>query len=152
MIRDIFHNMPPRTKLVLGIEIAVAVLILIGGIFLLALEGHAPTVTPSVSATPEFSTYASPILQISFQYPSGWTVDPGYNGVLGLERYKSPDVAETGFFRVDATNNPIAPKNSIVKKYPKPIKIGITTYRYFLLEADPAHLKSIAATITFQQP
>ena len=128
--------MEPRNKTILIVEIIVGILILIGGVFLVTLEGKAPVVA-SPSVTPEFATYSSPLLQISLQYPYGWSVDPEYNGIPGLERYKGPDAmpdGRQGYFRVDAVNSAKAPKNSIVKKYPKPIKLGTTTYRYFLLE------------------
>ena len=67
------------------------------------------------------------------------------NGIPGIERYSGPD----GYFEVGATNNPTPKKGTIIKKYPKAIKLGETTYRYFTLKADETHLKSIGDTITF---
>lgn len=132
-------------KIALIIEAVVGVLILLGGIFLVTTKGHAPTVTPTPSTTPQYSTYISSILQISLQYPYGWQIDPNYNGIPGIERYQG----SSGFFQVDATNDPAPRAGRIIKKYPKPIKIGETTYRYFVLQADAAHLKSIGATVVF---
>ena len=132
-----------KTRLFLIIEIIVGVLILVGGVFVLATETHAPT--PSSSPTPQFSTYISSLLQISLKYPYGWQQDPSFNGIPGIERYQGAD----GFFQVDATNDPTPRKGKIIKKYPKPIKLGETTYRYFVLIADAAHLKEIGDSIEF---
>ena len=141
-------------KIILIIEAIVGVLILLGGIFLIATESKAPSPTPVPSASsggtgqaPVFSTYISSPLQISLLYPYGWRIDATYNSIPGLERYQGPD----GYFRVDATNDPAPRKNWIIKKYPKPIKLGATTYKYFVLEADANHLKSIGDTVIFLQ-
>ena len=134
--------MERRNKIILVIEAFVGVLILAGGIFIAAYESHAPTVTPT---TPELSTYISEPLQISLKYPYGWQIDPAFNGIRGIERYQGPD----GFFRVDATNDSTRRKNTWIKKYSTPIMLGETKYRYFLLEADPAHLASISASVEF---
>ena len=132
-----------KTRLFLTIEIAVGVLILLGGIFVLTTDTKAPTAT--ASPTPQFSTYISSILQVSLQYPYGWQPDPSFNGIPGIERYQGID----GFFQVDATNDPTPRKGKLIKKYPKPIKLGETTYRYFVLIADAAHLKEIGDSVVF---
>ena len=137
--------MSSRTKTILIIEAVVGVLILLGGIFLVTTKGHAPSPAPSASVLPQFSTYISSILQISLQYPYGWQIDPNYNGIPGIERYQGSN----GFFQVDATNDPALRAGRIIKKYPKAIKIGETTYRYFLLQADANHLKSIGSSVEF---
>src|SRR3989344_4856736 len=137
--------MEPRTKIILIIEAVVGMLILLGGIFVLATEGRAPTVSPSASVAPQFSTYISSVLQVSLKYPYGWQLDTTFNGIPGIERYEGPD----GFFQVDADNESTQRKGTIVKKYPKAIMLGETKYRYFVLRADPAHLQSIGASIEF---
>ena len=135
--------MTSRNRVFLIIEIVVGLLILIGGIFVLATETKAPA--PTASPTPQFSTYISSILQISLKYPYGWQQDPSFNGILGIERYQGAD----GFFQVDATNDSAKKSGRLVMKYPKPIKLGETTYRYFVLIADAEHLKEIGASVEF---
>ncbi|MEK7583541.1 MAG: hypothetical protein AAB483_04040 [Patescibacteria group bacterium] len=139
--------MTPRNRLFLVIEIIVGVLILIGGVFVLATETKAPNgSTSSPFSTPLGpSTYISSLLQISLQYPYGWQPDPSFNSIPGIERYQGID----GFFQVDATNDPTPRKGKIIKKYPKPIKLGDTNYRYFVLIADAAHLKEIGDSVEF---
>lgn len=127
------------------IEIIVGALILLGGVFVLSYESKAPTITPTTTSTPQFSTYISSILQISLQYPYGWMLDTDFNGIPGIERYQGTE----GFFQVDATNDPTPRKGKTIKKYPKPIKIGETTYKYFVLVADAEHLSSIANSVEF---
>ncbi|MEK7616089.1 MAG: hypothetical protein AAB420_02705 [Patescibacteria group bacterium] len=140
-----FNGISGHARTILIIEIIVGVLILIAGIFVLTTEGNAPTVSPSPIPTPQFSTYISSLLQISLEYPYGWEVDPEFNGIPGIERYKGSD----GFFEVGATNDPTPKKGMIIKKYSKPIILGETKYRYFTLKADAEHLKSISDSITF---
>ena|SRR3989344_5525859 len=135
----------PHNKTFLIIEIIVGVLILLVGIFVLATESRAPSPAPSVSPTPQFSTYISSILQISLQYPYGWQQDVSFNGIPGIERYQGVG----GFFQVDATNDSAKKAGRLVIKYPKPIKIGETTYRYFVLIADAEHLKEIGDSVEF---
>ena len=132
-----------NTRLLLRIEIIVGALILIGGVFVLAYHPKKSGATPT--PTPEFSTYISSILQISLKYPYGWQPDPNFNGIPGIERYQGSD----GFFQVDATNDATPRKGMLIKKYPKPVNIGETTYRYFKLIADPGHLKSIVDSVEF---
>ncbi len=140
--------MNPKTRIFLIVEIIVGVLILLGGVFVLTTKSHAPTIPPFPSATPQSSTYVSSLLQISLKYPYGWQQDPSFNGIPGIERYQGVD----GFFQVDATNDPMPRKGKVIKKYPKPIKIGETTYRYFVLIADAAHLKEIGDSVVFISP
>jgi hypothetical protein len=128
------------------IEIIVGVLILIGGIFVFSTKSTAPE--PSMSATPQTSEYISLLLQVSLKYPYGWQLDTEYKTVPGLDRYKG----ESGYFEVSATNSAIAKTGTIVKKFPKPIKLGVTTYKYFLLTADLSHLKSIGDSVIFISP
>lgn len=125
------------------IESIVAVLILIGAIFVLTAKHTHPQ--PTASQTPATSEYISSPLQISLRYPYGWQLDTTYATIPGLDRYQGPD----GFFEVEATNDPTPRAGIFIKKYPKPIKIGTTTYRYFVLKADAAHLKSIADSVEF---
>lgn len=135
-----------KNKIILIVEVIVGVLILIGGVFVLATETHAPT--PSATPAPEFSTYISSVLQISLKYPYGWQQDPAFNGIPGIERYQGYD----GFFQVDATNDPVKRAGTLVIKYPKPIMLGETKYKYFKLIADANHLQSIGATVEFLNP
>ena len=137
--------MSPRNKTFLIIEIIVGVLILIGGIFVLTTGTSAPSPTPSVSPNPQFSTYISSPLQISLKYPYGWQQDPTFNGIPGIERYQGGD----GYFQVDATNDPAKKKGQLIIKYPKPIRLGDTPYRYFVLHADAVHLQSIGESVKF---
>ena len=142
----LFQNLPPRTKTVLLIEIVVGVVILLGGIFLLATEGKAPSPSP-VASVGKTSTYISSVLQIQLKYPYGWQRDEAYTAIEGLERFASPD--GQGFFRVDASNSAIPKKNQIIIKYTKPIMIGETEYKNFVLEVDPAHIQTIKESIVF---
>ncbi len=139
--------MTPRNRIILIIEIIVGVLILIGGVFVLATETKAPNgSTSSPSSTPLGpSTYISSILQVTLNYPYGWQPDQSFNSIPGIERYQGID----GFFQVDATNDPSKKVGRIIKKYPKPIKLGDTMYRYFVLIADAAHLKEIGDSVEF---
>lgn len=132
-----------KIRIFIIIEIIVGVLIVVGGVFVLTTNTKAPA--PTSSPAPQFSTYISSILQISLQYPYGWQIDPNFNGIPGIERYQGSD----GYFQVDATNDPASIKGKIIKKYPKPIKIGDTTYKYFVLSADAAHLKEIGDSVVF---
>lgn len=148
----LFRNLSVSAKTALIVEIVVGVAILLGGIFLIVSETKAPTPTPSVSATPATSTYISSLLQISLKYPYGWRIDPTFNGIPGIERYEGPD----GFFQVDATNDPTRRKGPpageagmLIMKYPKPIILGETKYRYFKLIADTDHLESIGQSVEF---
>ena len=136
-----------KTRTILTIEIVIGILILIGGIFVLATETKAPNGSlDSPSPIPsESSTYISSVLQISLQYPYGWQIDPSFNGIPGIERYQGAD----GFFQVDATNDFAKKAGRLIMKYPKPIKLGETTYRYFVLIADAAHLKEIGDSVQF---
>mgnify|MGYP001565774884 FL=1 len=133
-----------KARTILFIEAVVGVLILLGGIFLITTKTQAPSLSPS--PTPSSSTYISSLLHISLQYPYGWQIDPTFNGIPGIERYQGSD---GGYFQVDASNDPTPHRDMIIKKYPKPIKLGETTYRYFVLKADAVHLKTIADSITF---
>ena len=132
-----------KARTILFIEAVVGVLILLGGIFLVTTKTQAPGFSPS--PTPGSLTYISSVLHISLQYPYGWQIDPTFNGIPGIERYQSGEY----YFEVGATNDPTLHKGMIIKKYPKPIKLGVTTYRYFVLKADAVHLKTIADSITF---
>ena len=148
-IRELLQGATGRTKTILIIEAIVGVLILIGGIFVLAKETKAP-VLRSESPSPSFagqaqSTYISSPLQISLRYPYGWQIDPTFNGIPGIERYTGAD----GYFEVDATNDPTPRKGRLILRYPKAITLGTTRYRYFVLKADAAHLKSIGDTVEF---
>ena len=136
-------NVSNTARKILIVEIIVGVLLLIAGVFIFATETQAPTASPE--ATPEFSTYISSVMQISLQYPYGWKVDPSFNGIPGIERYQGVD----GSFEVGATNDSTPKKGMIIKKYPKAIKLGDTTYRYFTLKSDAAHLKAIGDSVTF---
>jgi len=134
-----------RAKKLLIIEIIVGVLILIAGVFLITYEGMAPTISPSATMIPENSMYISSPLQITLSYPYGWKIDPAFNGIPGIERY----IGKNGFFEVGATNDPTPMKGVVIKKYPKPIKLGVTTYKYFTLKVDEAHLKTIGDSVKF---
>lgn len=139
--------MNPKTRVFLIIEIIVGALVLIGGVFVLATETKAPNgSTSSPSSTPLGpSTFISSPLQVSLRYPYGWQQDASFNGITGIERYQGVD----GFFQVDATNDPAKKAGRLIMKYPKAIKLGETTYRYFVLIADAAHLKEIGDSVVF---
>ena len=147
--KEFFSSMSPRNRAIIIVEIGVGILILIGGVFLLATEGRAPM--QSATPMPSMSTYVSSPLQVTFKYPGGWQIDPAFNGIPGIERYQSVDgpPAQVGYFQIDATNDPTKRAGRLIIKYPKPIKLGTTTYRYFVLYADAEHLKSIGDTVEF---
>ena len=132
-------------RTVLIIEIIVGVLILIAVVFIFSAETTAPE--PNISVTPQTSEYISSLLQVSLKYPYGWQLDIEYQTIPGLDRFQGIN----GYFIVGATNSSVAKKGTIVKKYPKPIKLGTTTYKYFLLTADAEHLKSIGDSVVFMQ-
>lgn len=142
-IRDFIGAMNPRLRVIFFIEIVIGLLILAGGIFLLAAGNHEPT--QAVMPTPSLSVYVSSPLQITLKYPSAWQIDPAFNGIPGIERYQGTD----GYFQVDATNDPMKRAGRLIMKYPKPITLGTTKYRYFVLYADAGHLKSIGDTVEF---
>jgi len=140
-MKQLFQNLSPGLRIALIIEAIVAVAILVVAVFLL-------TAKRSSEPVPQFSEYISLPLQISLKYPYGWQLDTSFATIPGLDRY----TGENGYFEVSATNSSKAKVGTFVKKYPKPIKLGATTYRYFLLTADPAHLKSIGDTVVFINP
>ncbi len=130
-------TLSPKLRVALIVEAIVAVLILIGAIFVLTAKHSSPEPTPTSSE------YISQLLQISLKYPYGWKLDTEFATIPGLDRYEGPD----GYFEVNVTNDAVAKRGTIVKKYPKPITLGTTKYKYFLLTADAAHLKSIGDSV-----
>ena len=136
----LFKNLPPGLRIALIIEAVVAVAILVAAVFLL-------TAKRSSDLVPQFSEYISSPLQISLKYPYGWQLDTSFATIPGLDRYKGLD----GFFEVGATNSSKAKVGTFAKKYPKPIKLGDTIYKYFLLTADSDHLKSMSESVIFLQ-
>ena len=132
--------MPPRTRALFITELIVGALIIIGVVLVFVIKA------PSARApADDLATYVSSPLQVTFKYPAEWHVDPTYNGIPGIERFVGPD----GYFRIDATNDPTKHPDRLVIRYPKPIKLGTTTYRYFKLIADPGHLQQIGNSVEF---
>ncbi len=153
MLREFLHTFPPRMRIVVIVEMIVGVLIPIVLIVVLIM-GRSSSVVPSPTPAPADLTYVSSLLQVSLKYPMGWQLDTSYATIPGLDRFIGAD----GFFEASATNSPvqntmlIKGTERMVKKYPKPIKLGTTTYRYFLLTADAEHIKSIGDSVVFMQP
>ena len=136
----LFKNLPSGLRIALIIEAVVAVAILVAAVFLLTTRRNSEPI-------PQFSEYISSPLQISLKYPYGWQLDTSFATIPGLDRYRGVD----GFFEVGATNSASAKPGSFIKKYPKPIKLGDTIYKYFLLTADSDHLKSMSESVIFLQ-
>ena len=141
--KRLFANMPEKTRGILIVECVIGIAIIVGGIFVLTINSRVPTQLATPLAG--ISTYVSSPLQVTFQYPSTWQIDPVFNGIPGIERYQGSD----GYFQVDATNDPTKRSGRLIIHYPKTIKLGTTTYRYFVLYADASHLKSIGDTVEF---
>lgn len=100
-IKEFFNSFTPRGRLFIKIEIAIALLIVLGGIFLFTFEGKAPTVSGTPALT--LSTYISSPLQVSFKYPYSWNADPNSPGLPGLQRYEGSD----GFFEPDGRGSKV---------------------------------------------